>query len=191
MNYIKINEDYRLSDFQPSDLFDSDDPIHVYGKVESNFLLDNLAQSDPSYLQIGVDEVGRGTLLGNVVISAVILPNQLTGELAQLDLTDTPLAGLNDSKKLTEIKRKNIYQQLQDHAIGYVCVQVPPSVIDSINILQATLQGMKIAVYSLLQHIQSHALSAHIEIMIDGIKCPSLILISMINGAMTAIILLL
>ncbi len=84
----------------------------------------------------GVDEAGRGPLAGPVVACAVIL-----------NRSDYP-EGLDDSKKLTKIKREYLFKQLIDccdFGIGII----PESVIDQINILQATLMAMKQAVANL------------------------------------------
>jgi ribonuclease HII len=86
---------------------------------------------------IGVDEVGRGCLFGPVVSSAVVL----RGDHSHL--------GLTDSKKLSEKKREQIFEELfdGDHLIGIG--QASPSEIDEINILQASLLSMKRAVQAL------------------------------------------
>lgn len=88
-------------------------------------------------LTAGVDEVGRGPLVGSVVAAAVILD------------PDKPIIGLNDSKKLTEKKRESLYQEINDKALA-VCVAEATSVeIDQINILKASLLAMKRAVEGL------------------------------------------
>lgn len=51
---------------------------------------------------IGIDEVGRGSLFGQMTVGAVILDNNLTGEFGQIDLAGTPISSINDSKKLSE-----------------------------------------------------------------------------------------
>lgn len=82
----------------------------------------------------GVDEVGRGPLAGPVVAAAVILP-------------PTPeIKGLNDSKALTAEQRETLFIEIQRHAVAYAVSIVPPAVIDSINILQATLKAMRDAI---------------------------------------------
>ena len=85
----------------------------------------------------GVDEAGRGPLAGPVVTAAVIL-----------DL-DKQIPGLNDSKKLTEKKREELYKIITEEAICWEVKVVSPKIIDEINILQATLFGMEEAVISL------------------------------------------
>ncbi|MDD3052299.1 MAG: ribonuclease HII, partial [Candidatus Cloacimonetes bacterium] len=84
----------------------------------------------------GVDEAGRGPLIGPVVIAAVILNGQR-------------IEGLNDSKMLTEKKREILFEIIMENALCWHIEIVPANVIDDLNILQATLQGMKICVNSL------------------------------------------
>jgi len=85
----------------------------------------------------GVDEVGRGCLFGDVVAAAVILPVGLVIE------------GVNDSKKLTEKKREQLYTQITTEAIAYSIAAVPAEIIDQINIKQAARLAMKQAVEQL------------------------------------------
>ncbi len=85
----------------------------------------------------GVDEAGRGPLAGPLVVAAVIL-----GENAFIH-------ELDDSKKLTEAKRNILYDTIKEEAIAWEILAVPPEVIDEVNILQATLNGMKKAVENL------------------------------------------
>lgn len=85
----------------------------------------------------GIDEAGRGPLAGPVCAAAVILP------------TDMEIDGLNDSKKLTEKKRKALFDVVKEKALAYSIVMVDEKVIDEINILQATLLAMRRAVETL------------------------------------------
>jgi ribonuclease HII len=108
--------------------------------------------NDASSLVIaGVDEVGRGPLIGNVVTAAVILPD------------DCPLP-LNDSKKLSEKKRDALYEQILDEAVDYAIAFATPEEIDQYNILQATLMAMQRAVSQLSQPFD--------EVWVDGNRCP-------------------
>ena len=85
----------------------------------------------------GVDEVGRGCLAGPVVAAAVILdPNR-------------PIKGLRDSKKLSAKKRDELAQEIKEKALAWSVAAMGPEVIDKINILQATLEAMKVAVEKL------------------------------------------
>ncbi|MBW3113889.1 MULTISPECIES: ribonuclease HII [Bacillaceae] len=85
----------------------------------------------------GIDEVGRGPLAGPVVTAAVILPSNFY------------LAGLNDSKKLSEAKREEYYEYIQKHAISIGIGMVHAEEIDSINIYQATKKAMNEAIVEL------------------------------------------
>ena len=85
----------------------------------------------------GVDEAGRGPLAGPVAAAAVILD------------PDRPILGLNDSKKLSEMKRESLYNQIQAQALAWSVVLVDAAEIDRINILQATKQAMRQAIAGL------------------------------------------
>lgn len=102
----------------------------------------------------GVDEVGRGPLAGPVVAAAVILPQ------------DAFLPGLNDSKKLTEQKREELFQQITECAISIGIGIIPAKVIDEVNIYQATKQAMKQALLGLSEK-PDHLLVDAMEIPID------------------------
>lgn len=100
----------------------------------------------------GVDEAGRGPLAGPLAVAAVILDPA------------RPIAGLNDSKKLSEAKREALYPQIIERALAYCVVLIEPDEIDRLNIFQATMAGMSRAVAGL-------AVSAH-EALIDGNQLP-------------------
>lgn len=85
----------------------------------------------------GIDEVGRGPLAGPVVAGAVILPK------------DCSLLYLNDSKKLSEKKREELYAEIMETAVAVGIGYNTPARIDEINILQATYEAMREAVGSL------------------------------------------
>ncbi len=92
----------------------------------------------PSYHRIaGVDEAGRGPLAGPVTVAAVILD------------PERPIAGLGDSKKLSEAKREALYPLIVERALAWHIEFVEVAEIDQLNILQATLQGMRRAVCAL------------------------------------------
>jgi ribonuclease HII len=102
----------------------------------------------------GVDEAGRGPLAGPVVVAAVILD------------PGRPISGLDDSKKLNERRREALFPQIRNRCIAWTVVEVAVDEIDRINILQATLLGMKRAVEG-LSPAPSLAL-------IDGNRAPEL-----------------
>lgn len=85
----------------------------------------------------GIDEVGRGPLCGPVVAGAVILPK------------DCQILYLNDSKKLSEKKREELYDVIMEQAIAVGVGMATPERIDEINILQATYEAMRQAIASL------------------------------------------
>lgn len=85
----------------------------------------------------GVDEAGRGPLAGPVCVAAVIMP------------LDDIIAGVNDSKKLTEKKRELLYEKIVSKAIAYSVEFVDEKTIDQINILNATKMGMINAIKNL------------------------------------------
>ena len=85
----------------------------------------------------GVDEVGRGPLAGPVVCASVIMP------------LDDIIIGVDDSKKLSKKKREMLYDKILEKAIAYSIQKVEPSVIDEINILNATKLCMKNAIETL------------------------------------------
>lgn len=100
----------------------------------------------------GVDEAGRGPLVGSVVAAAVILdPNN-------------PIEGLNDSKKLSEKKREMLFVEIQEKAVAWAIAEASHAEIDQFNILQASLLAMRRAVEAL--DIQPQ------HVLVDGNKIP-------------------
>lgn len=82
----------------------------------------------------GVDEAGRGPLAGPVTAAAVILPEGYE------------IPGLNDSKQLTDKKRRELYPVIKEEALAYGIAFVDEGVIDEVNILNATFMAMKEAI---------------------------------------------
>lgn len=99
---------------------------------------------------IGIDEAGRGPLAGPVVAAAVIMP------------LDNPILGINDSKKLTQKQREILFQKILQNALKVQATVVPNTIIDKINILNATLLAMKAS----FQKINL----PHDKVLIDGDK---------------------
>lgn len=85
----------------------------------------------------GVDEAGRGPLAGPVAAGAVILPR------------DCEILFLNDSKKLSEKRREELFEEIKEKAVAYGVGIVGADRIDEVNILQATYEAMRLAVSSL------------------------------------------
>ncbi|MEQ9874448.1 ribonuclease HII [Pectobacterium brasiliense] len=102
----------------------------------------------------GVDEVGRGPLVGAVVTAAVIL-----------DPT-RPIAGLADSKKLSEKRRLSLYDEIKEKALAWSLGRAEPEEIDQLNILHATMLAMQRAVAGLAVVPDF--------VLIDGNRCPAL-----------------
>lgn len=108
----------------------------------------------PVGLVCGIDEAGRGPLAGPVVAAAVILD------------PERPIAGLNDSKKLSEKKRDALAEIIRERALAWAVAEATVEEIDRLNILQATMLAMQRAVAAL----QVRAESA----LVDGNRCPRL-----------------
>jgi ribonuclease HII len=108
----------------------------------------------PDGLVCGVDEAGRGPLAGPVVAAAVILdPRQ-------------PIAGLNDSKKLSAKRREVLAMEIRERALAWAVAEASVDEIDRINILQASFLAMRRAVEGLRLRPE--------KALIDGNRCPAL-----------------
>lgn len=105
-------------------------------------------------LMAGVDEAGRGPLAGPVVAAAVILDDM------------APIAGLADSKKLTERRRERLYDEIRAKALCCSVAQASVDEIDRLNILNATLLAMRRAVQGLRLKPS--------KVLIDGNRLPAL-----------------
>lgn len=102
----------------------------------------------------GVDEAGRGPLAGPVVAAAVILDDE------------HPIAGLNDSKKLSAKRREKLFDEIRAKALCFSIAEASVQEIDEINILQATLLAMKRAVEGLRLK--------PVKVLVDGNRLPAL-----------------
>ena len=105
----------------------------------------------------GVDEVGRGPLIGPVVASCVVLPK------------DFVLEGLTDSKKLSEKKRNLFYDYIINNCVAYAVGIVSPEEIDEINIYEASRKAMIIAINKVreqinLEHVLIDAMPINLDI---------------------------
>jgi ribonuclease HII len=109
---------------------------------------------DAPGLIAGVDEAGRGPLAGHVVAAAVILDDS------------NPIAGLNDSKKLTALRREKLFIDIQAKALCVSVGQASVEEIDRINILQATMLAMQRAVNGLRLKPA--------KVLVDGNRIPQL-----------------
>lgn len=90
----------------------------------------------------GVDEAGRGPLAGPVAVAAVVLDPRRR------------IRGLDDSKKLSHAQREDLYPRIVERALAWHVELVPVEEIDRLNILQATLEGMRRCVLALGEHAQ-------------------------------------
>lgn len=108
----------------------------------------------PPGLVCGIDEAGRGPLAGPVVAAAVIL------------YPARPIAGLNDSKKLSEKRREALAVEIREKALAWAVAEASVEEIDRLNILQATFLAMQRAVAALSV--------APERAMVDGNRCPKL-----------------
>jgi ribonuclease HII len=102
----------------------------------------------------GVDEAGRGPLAGPVYAAAVILNPA------------RPIIGLDDSKKLSEIKRDSLSVEIKQHALAWAVASCSVEEIDQINILHASMLAMKRAIEKL--HILAD------KVLVDGNRCPKI-----------------
>ncbi|AGH81973.1 ribonuclease H [Psychromonas sp. CNPT3] len=118
-----------------------------------NNVFAEIVYPDVDYIA-GVDEVGRGPLVGDVVTAAVILD------------ANNPIEGLADSKKLSEKKLALLFTEIQEKALCISIGRASPTEIDDINILQATMLAMQRAVQGL--SLQPNF------VFIDGNRCPTL-----------------
>ncbi|EKM0363662.1 ribonuclease HII [Cronobacter turicensis] len=112
-----------------------------------------------THLVAGVDEVGRGPLVGAVVTAAVILDPL------------NPIVGLADSKKLSEKRRLALFDEIKAKAIAWSLGRAEPHEIDELNILHATMLAMQRAVAGLAVTPE--------YVLIDGNRCPALPMPSM------------
>lgn len=156
-------------------------PIQLSGQVNISELIAQYSLSlenlQPTAIQIGVDEAGRGPLLGSVDVAAAILPAAWAGLIENEPLKNTPLSILTDSKQLSEKKRDILYPLVQQHAVAHIVADIPPAVIDQVNILQATMLGMRLCTEVLLAVVAKHLNTGDktlFEILIDGNRCPDL-----------------
>jgi ribonuclease HII len=106
-----------------------------------------------SITTVGVDEVGRGTLFGNVVACAVILPEKFPDDI---------YLQIKDSKKLSFKKRRYLAEYIKANAIAYGIGIITPDEIDKINILQASIKAMHNALYQVLNKTSFN------KIIVDG-----------------------
>ncbi len=118
---------------------------------ELNFFASDVA-AGKGYV-VGVDEVGRGPLVGDVVAAAVILPENCA-------------LPLKDSKALSDTKRNRLTKQIKAEALDFCIARATPQEIDELNILHATMLAMQRAVDGLKLPIE--------KVLVDGNRCPDI-----------------
>ena len=111
----------------------------------------------------GIDEAGRGPLAGPVVVAAAIMPR------------NSMIEGVNDSKKVSEKKREKLYDLITDEAIAYGVGIIDQKEIDRINILNATKEGLTMAVKELNPKPDLIIVDALSKIDTEGIPYKSII----------------
>lgn len=112
------------------------------------------AASHGYQLIAGLDEAGRGPLAGPVVAGAVILPDTFA------------IAGINDSKQLSPTLRRELAAEIKKQAVSWAVAAVYPPYLDKINIYQATIQAMQLAVRNLYPQPD--------YLLIDALKLPDI-----------------
>ena len=112
-------------------------PEEEVKRVQKMYEIEHAKYLEGKKFVAGVDEAGRGPLAGPVYAAAVILP------------ADLFIPQLNDSKKLTEKKREELFEIITKNAIAYSIASIDEKRIDEINILNATFEAMNSAVNSL------------------------------------------
>ena len=110
----------------------------------------------------GVDEVGRGPLAGPVVTACVVLPENFD------------VIGIDDSKKLSEKKREELYEQIISGCLAYGIGSADNETIDRINILEATKKAMKEAINAADESLKSKGYPGLEHVLIDAVKLEGL-----------------
>ena len=119
--------------------------------MATHILLKESYNKNPDIIEIGLDEAGRGALAGPVTVAACIMPAGFQHEL------------IKDSKLLSEPERAEARRIVLENAIAYHVTLVSEDMIESTNILKATMQGM----YDCLKHLDDHA-HRFDHILVDG-----------------------
>ena len=130
--------------------------------TELKCIENDLHQKGFNYI-CGIDEAGRGPLAGPVVIAGVIMPQ------------DSMIEGINDSKKISEKKRELLYDKILEEAISYSVAIIGQDVIDEINILNATKEGVTQVIKGLDVRPDLIIIDALNHIDTDGVPYESII----------------
>lgn len=128
--------------------------------AEMNKYENDLRKNGISFIA-GVDEVGRGPLAGPVVTACAVLP------------PDFDVLGVDDSKKLSEKKREELFEKIKEKAIAYAIGMADNQVIDEINILEATKLAMAEAVLKVDRTLKEQGENGIEHVLIDALTLKS------------------
>lgn len=132
--------------------------------IELKKIEEEIYSKNPNFKYIcGIDEAGRGPLAGPVVVACAIMPR------------NSMIEGVNDSKKISEKKREELFEKITEEAISYGVGIIDQKEIDRINILNATKEGLTMAVKELSIRPDLIIVDALKGIDTDGIPYESII----------------
>lgn len=132
------------------------DPFAEYSLAEP--FIPSVFRWQPGQHLAGIDEVGRGPLVGAVVTAAVVLDPAY------------PIHGLADSKTLSETKRLRLEEEIKNHALDWSLGRAEAAEIDSLNIFHATLLAMKRAVEALTLDVDAALVDGN---RVPDLRCPA------------------
>lgn len=125
--------------------------------IAAECIENELYRDEPMRFILGCDEVGRGPLAGPVTAACVVFPHSIGA--------DFPLfSQLNDSKKLTAAKRASLVPVIEQTAAAWAVVDLPPEEVDRLNILQASLTAMRMAVYDVVETLKAKNLLTETQV---------------------------
>jgi len=136
-------------------------------KTSSSVQLQCYFNNDPNVIEIGVDEVGRGPLFGRVYTSAVILPSNKNTNLENANDFNFDYSKIKDSKKFHSKKKINeVANYIKENAVAWSVAYMDESIIDEVNILQATQMAMHKCINEIIQN--NHMSLENTLLLIDG-----------------------
>ncbi len=115
---------------------------------------------------VGIDEVGRGPLLGDVVTAAVCIDFKKLNDKGEIDF----IKGIKDSKKITSSRKRKLFSnQIKEACVDYAITSEPPEIIDKINIYQATKKSMEKSLAVILIKLEKKGITPDI-VLVDAMK---------------------
>ena len=136
-------------------------------KTASSSQLQCYFNADPNIIEIGVDEVGRGPLFGRVYTSAVILPCNKTTNHENISDFNFDYSKIKDSKKFHSKKKiTEVANYIKENAVAWSVAYMDESIIDEVNILQATQMAMHKCINEIIQN--NHMSLENTLLLIDG-----------------------